>query len=102
MLSKLKLKQLIWEWRGVFITAPSVTLLVIALRFAGLFQSLEWSAYDQLFHLRPREVRDSRIVIVGINETDLQELKEWPIKDNILVELLQKIKQQKPQKIKNE
>ncbi|MBE9224283.1 adenylate/guanylate cyclase domain-containing protein [Phormidium sp. LEGE 05292] len=99
MLSKLKLKQLIWEWRGVFITAPSITLLVIALRFAGLFQSLEWSAYDQLFHLRPREARDSRIVIVGINESDLQELKQWPIKDKILVELLQKIKQQKPRAI---
>jgi len=99
MLSKLKLKQLIWEWRGVLITAPSVTLLVIALRFLGLFQSLEWSAYDKMFHLRPRETRDSRIVIVGISETDLQELKQWPIKDKLLVELLQKIKQQKPRVI---
>lgn len=99
MLSKLKLKQLIWEWRGVLITAPSVTVLVIALRFLGLFQSLEWSAYDKMFHLRPREARDTRIVIVGISETDLQELKQWPIKDKLLVELLQKIKQQKPRAI---
>ncbi|OKH40436.1 adenylate/guanylate cyclase domain-containing protein [[Phormidium ambiguum] IAM M-71] len=99
MLSKLKLKQFIWEWRGVLITAPSVTVLVIALRFLGLFQFLEWSAYDQMFHLRPRETRDSRIVIVGISETDLQELKQWPIKDKLLVELLQKIKQQKPRAI---
>lgn len=99
MLSKLKLKQLIWEWRGVLITAPSVSVLVIALRFAGLFQSLEWSAYDQMFRLRPQERPDSRIVIVGINESDLQELKQWPIKDKILVQLLQKIKQQRPRAI---
>lgn len=99
MFSKLKLKQLIWEWRGVFITAPSVTLLVIALRFAGLFQSLEWSAYDQMFRLRPQEGGDSRIVVVGITEPDLQKLKQWPIKDKVLVELLQKIKQQRPRAI---
>ncbi|MFB2833824.1 CHASE2 domain-containing protein [Floridanema evergladense] len=94
-----KLKQLIWEWRGVLITAPSVTALVIGLRFIGLFQFLELSAYDQMFHLRPKEARDSRIVIVGINEKDLQELQQWPIKDKILVELLQKIKQQRPRAI---
>lgn len=99
MLSKLKLKQLIWEWRGVLITAPSISILVIALRFTGLFQSWEWSAYDKMFHLRPQETRDSRIVIVGITETDLQELKQWPIKDKILVDLLQKIKQQRPRAI---
>lgn len=99
MLSKLKLKQLIWEWRGVLITVPSVTLLAIALRFAGLFQFWEFSAYDQMFQLRPKEARDSRIVIVGINESDIQELKQWPIKDRVLVELLQKIKQQRPRAI---
>ncbi|MFB2935452.1 CHASE2 domain-containing protein [Aerosakkonemataceae cyanobacterium BLCC-F154] len=99
MFSKLKLKQLIWEWRGVLITAPSVTLLVIALRFAGLFQFLEWSAYDQMFRLRSHEGRDSRIVVVGITEADLRKLKQWPIKDKILVDLLQKIKQQQPRAI---
>ena len=94
-----KLKQQIWEWRGVLVTAPSVTALVIALRLTGLFQLLELSAYDQLFRLRPQSTPDSRIVIVGISESDLQQLKKWPIPDNILAELINKIKQQEPRAI---
>ena len=95
----LKLKRFFWEWRGVLITAPSVAGLVIFLRFAGLLQLLEWSAYDRFFHLRLPEKRDSRIVIVGINESDLQTLKQWPIQDKVLAELLDKIKKQQPRAI---
>lgn len=94
-----KLKRQIWEWRGVLVTAPSVAVIVIALRFAGVLQLLEWSAYDQLFRFRPQEPTDSRIVIVGISESDLQRLKQWPIQDAVLAKLLNKIKQQKPSAI---
>ncbi|MFB2922023.1 MULTISPECIES: CHASE2 domain-containing protein [Aerosakkonema] len=91
-----KLKRQIWEWRGVFITAPSVAGLIILLRFAGLLQLLEWSAYDRFIGLRPQEQPDDRIVIVGITETDLKTLKQWPIHDDVLAKLLNKIKQQRP------
>jgi len=91
-----KLRQQIWEWRGVLITAPTVAGLTIALRFAGLFQLLEWSAYDRFFSLRPQEMADERIVIVGVSETDLQTLKQWPIHDDVLTNLHNKIKEQQP------
>lgn len=94
-----KLKQQIWEWRGVLVTAPSVTGLLIALRFAGLLQSLELWTFDQYFRLRPLEAQDSRIVIVGINESDLQQVGTWPVPDAVIAQLLEKLKKQQPRAI---
>jgi CHASE2 domain-containing sensor protein len=42
-----KIKQVLWEWRGVFITAPTVALLIIGVRSLGGFQLLEWATLDQ-------------------------------------------------------
>lgn len=65
----------------------------------GFFQLLELSALDQLFRLRPLEKPDSRIVIVGINESDLEKVGKWPIPDAVLAQLLKKVQQQKPRAI---
>jgi len=97
--STAKLKRKIWEWRGVLFTAPTVTGLIIILRLTGLLQSLEWAALDQFFRRRPAETIDSRIVIVGINESDLKTIGKWPISDEILAKLLLKIKAQQPRVI---
>lgn len=94
-----KLKQRIWEWRGVLIAVPNVTFIVIALRLSGLLQSLELTALDQFFLLRPQEPVDNRIVIVEINEADIKKQKRWPISDGVLASLLNKIKQQQPRAI---
>ncbi|HEY9872279.1 MAG TPA: CHASE2 domain-containing protein, partial [Candidatus Obscuribacterales bacterium] len=91
-----KLKQQLWQWRGVLITAPSVTGLLIALRFVGLLQPLDLAAFDLFFRLRPLEPVDPRIVIVGITETDIRKVGKWPIPDTVLAKLLNKLKQQQP------
>jgi adenylate cyclase len=57
-------KKNLWEWRGVLIAVTNVMFIVIALRFTGLLQSLELTALDRLFLLRPQEPIDNRIVIV--------------------------------------
>lgn len=92
-------KRLIWEWRGVLITTPTVAGLVILLRIAGLLQPWEWAAYDQYLRLRPTEQRDQRIVIVGVNEADLQEIGQSIIPDRIFARLIEKLKAQKPRAI---
>jgi|GEM_PF-5782222 adenylate cyclase len=46
------LKKWFWDWRGVLITAPSVTGIVILLRFIGVLQPFKLIAYDQLLRLR--------------------------------------------------
>jgi adenylate cyclase len=94
-----KLRQQLWQWRGVLIAAPSVAGLLIGLRSAGLLQGLELAALDQFFRLRPKEPVDSRIVIVGINEADVQKIGQWPMSDAKLAKLLETLKQQQPRAI---
>ncbi len=88
-----------WNWRGVLIATPSVAGLVIALRLTGLLQTLEWKAFDQFFRLRPLVSVEPRITIVGISESDLHNVRQWPIPDTILAQLLEKIKSQHPRAI---
>ncbi|MFB2895250.1 CHASE2 domain-containing protein [Aerosakkonemataceae cyanobacterium BLCC-F50] len=94
-----KLRQLLSEWRGVLITVPTVALLVIALRGIGLLQLLELATLDSFFRWRPQEPTDSRILLVEITETDIKKLRQWPISDRKLAELLLKIKKFQPRVI---
>lgn len=86
----------IWEWRGIWTTAPTVAGLVILLRLSGALQPYEWMAFDQLMRSRPSESPDPRIVIVGVNEDDLRKTRRWPLDDATLARLIQRIKQQQP------
>jgi adenylate cyclase len=96
-----KLGKQLGEWRGVLIAAPTVATILILLRLAGLLQSLELWAFDLSFRLRPLEPADSRIVIVGINDTDIQQLGggKWHIPDGVLAQVLEKLKKQQPKAI---
>ncbi|MEH2439591.1 CHASE2 domain-containing protein [Nostoc sp.] len=96
------IKRKLWQWRGVFIAAPSAGALVFILRLSGLLQMLELAALDQMFLLRSPEPIDPRIVIVEINESDVQKLGKrgyWPLPDGLLAQVLEKLKQQKPSAI---
>jgi adenylate cyclase len=93
------IKKQFWQWRGVWITTPIVAGLFIGLRSLGWIQSLEWMAYDQYMRLRPQESRDHRVVIIGINEQDLQQVDRYPISDATLAKLIQTVKQQQPRAI---
>ncbi len=66
-----KLQKLLWEWRGVMVTAPTVAGLTLALRMTGLLQGWELRTLDLFFRWRPPEPRDERIAIVAIDEPDL-------------------------------
>ncbi|MEL7359389.1 MAG: adenylate/guanylate cyclase domain-containing protein [Cyanobacteria bacterium J06560_6] len=93
------LQQFFWQWRGVLVAAPAVAVLVILLRFLGLFQVWEWAAFDQYMRLRPSEPLDSRVVIVGLDEADLQELNQAVVNDQVYAELLKKLRSQSPRAI---
>ena len=94
-----KLKRLVWQGRGVWITAPSITALVILLRLSGLLQSWELSVFDQYMRWRPQESPDDRIRIVGINEADLHKLNKSIIPDGVYAQLIEKLKAQQPRAI---
>ena len=84
---------------GVLTIAPAVAGLIILGSLTGLYQTLEWSVLDRWFQLRPSENKDSRMVVVEIDEPDISHLNEWPMSDSVMADLLLKIKQQKPRVI---
>lgn len=94
-----KLKRRIWKWRGVLIIAPSVAGLVVAASSLGFFQLWELVTHDHFFRLRPREPVDTRLVIVTIDESDLQKVRQWPISDAVLAKVIKNLKAQKPRAI---
>lgn len=81
------------------ITASSVVICVLLLRYLGLFQPLEWAALDQFFQWRSVEASSERITIVAIDENSLNSLESWPISDEKIAELLQKISSYQPRAI---
>jgi adenylate cyclase len=84
-----------WSWDG----AITVASLVVFLRLSGLLQSWEWAALDQFFRNRPSELPEKRILVVGINESDLRYVGQWPVSDAVLAQLLNKLKASKPRAI---
>ncbi|NET59893.1 MAG: CHASE2 domain-containing protein [Symploca sp. SIO2E6] len=94
-----KLKKSLRQWQGVFLIAPSVTAIVLALNTIGLFQLLEWAALDQYFRLRPREPIDPRLLLVTIDEADIHQVGRWPIPDKTLAELITKLRAAQPRAI---
>ena len=94
-----QLKQLLWEWRGVIITAPTVAGLTLALRMTGLLQGLEWGALDIFFRWRPNEPQDPRIAIVEIDESDINYVGTWPIPDAVFAEAIEQINKQQPRAV---
>ncbi len=84
------------DWRCIFLTAPIVTMCIIAGGMTGLFQLLEWNAMERFFALRPAEPPDKRILIVTIDEQDIIQSGKWPIPDVTLAKLIIKLKAEKP------
>ena len=82
--------------RSVLIASAAVTLSLIGARQLGIVEPVELSAYDQMLRWRPDEKPDSRLLVVGITEADIQKLKQWPISDRKIAEILQKLDQMQP------
>ncbi|MBG1270683.1 CHASE2 domain-containing protein [Nostoc sp. WHI] len=93
------LKQSLSRGHRELITAASITVCVLLLHSIGLLQSLELAALDQFFRLRPDERIENRITIVVIDEAYLDEVGLWPIPDQKIAQLLQKLNVHKPRAI---
>ena len=92
------IKHWLIENRRLLLTASTSAGVVILLRSLGLLQSWEWTLYDYFFRLRPSESLDPRIVIVGIDESDIQKYG-YPINDQSMAEILQKLHSLQPRAI---
>jgi CHASE2 domain-containing sensor protein len=82
----------------VFFSSLGVTALVWGVRELKWLQSGELKVYDQMVRSRPVEGTDSRIILVTITEGDIAQQK-WPLSDNTINKLLQKLESYKPRVI---
>ncbi|MGL5060576.1 MAG: CHASE2 domain-containing protein [Microcoleus sp.] len=85
--------------QSVLIASVAVTVSLIAVRQAGLLEPIELSAYDWMLRLRPDEKPDPRLLVIGITESDIQKLQQWPISDSKIAEILQTIEKMQPRVI---
>ncbi|MEG4807654.1 CHASE2 domain-containing protein [Microcoleus sp. F8-D3] len=82
--------------KSVLIASAAVTLSLMGARQLGILEPVELSAYDQMVRWRPEEQPDSRLLVVGITEADIQKLNQWPISDRKIAEILQKLEKMQP------
>jgi CHASE2 domain-containing sensor protein len=92
--------QIHWQSiKGVVLPGLSVIAIVTLIRMFGGLQFLEWAAFDAGLKLRPIESSDDRIIIVGITEADIQQIGQYPISDQIIADLLNKLQSFQPRVI---
>lgn len=94
-----KIQAFFQQSRSVLIIAPSVAVTVTAGHMLGVFNLLEWQTRDQFFRQRSTNQIAASIVIVTIDEADIRSVKNWPIPDGSLAQLIEKIRAQKPRAI---
>lgn len=78
------------------LTGISVTGSLIGANQLGWLQPLELAAYDQMMQARPDAPLDPRLLLVTVTEADIKNQKRWPLTDQVVATLLQKLQQQKP------
>ncbi|MEN9520511.1 MAG: hypothetical protein RLZZ381_3099 [Cyanobacteriota bacterium] len=91
-----KIKQEIQVWRAGALPGLLTIGVVIAARLTGSLQFLELAALDRFLRLRPPESVDTRVLIVGVTEKDLQSIGRYPIPDKELALVLKKLQAAKP------
>lgn len=81
----------------VLASSAIATIAVIGLRWLGMLQSWELKAFDYLSQKLPAELSDRRILVVGADERDIgSDGYGYPLPDNILAELVNKLQQHQP------
>ncbi|OUL24583.1 sensor protein Chase2 [Nostoc sp. RF31YmG] len=77
--------------------------MLTGIRYLGVLQPLELSAFDQLLRSRPQEKPDSRLLLVTVTEEDVQAQPEserrGSLSDKSLAQLLEKLAIHQPQVI---
>jgi CHASE2 domain-containing sensor protein len=73
--------------------------LIVAARLLGLLEGLELRSLDRLLLWRPPEPTDDHLLIVGIDETDIQALGTYPLPDQMLADLVNRLAEHQPRAI---
>jgi diguanylate cyclase (GGDEF)-like protein len=79
-----------------FVTSILVVGLLLGIRQASGLQTLELMAFDHMVRSRPDAGPDPRLLIVAITEEDIRAQNRWPISDEVMAELLEKLQRLQP------
>ena len=96
---KKKVNRLLEQRRVLVMSSLATTVFILLIRLLGILQFWELQAFDRLLQMRPPEPIDERIVIVTVGEAEMQNLGQALISDQVMADLLNQIKAQKPQVI---
>lgn len=91
-----KIRQEIQVWRAGALPGLLTIGVVITARLTGSLQFFELAALDLFLRLRPPESVDTRVLIVGITEQDIQSIGRHPVPDKELALVLKKLQADKP------
>ncbi len=76
-----------------------VSGVVGGLRGLGSLQPAELAVYDQMVHYGSTLGPDPRLVIVAITDTDIQNLRRFPVPDEVIARLLEQLQTYQPRVI---
>ena len=85
----------IWLF-GIIIPTTGLTILF---RLTGWLQFAEFAIFDRFMQIRPVQTTEERIVIIGIDESDIQNIGEYPISDRILAQAISQLQSYQPSAI---
>lgn len=82
--------------KQVLLISLAATFLVMGIRWTGFLQSAELKAYDHVMQQRPLESIDRNIIVVEVTQEDINQVRKFPLEDDQLARLIQKIQQAQP------
>ncbi|MBD2088575.1 CHASE2 domain-containing protein [Microcoleus sp. FACHB-1515] len=84
---------------AVLLISLAVAAVTSAVRYAGMLQPIELWAFDRMLRSRPAEPIDSRLLIVGITEAEIQAQQGGSLSDATLDRVLTRLEPAKPRAI---
>lgn len=76
-----------------------ITSILLTFGRLGGLQILELIVYDLMVNLHNENEVDPRLLVVEITDKDIEQQNSWPIKDDTITQLLQKLQQHQPKVI---
>ncbi len=78
------------------VTTLMITLFVVGCQKLRLLEPLELRLFDAFVCLRPQAEPDPNLLVVAITEDDIKSQKRWPMTDQILADVFEKLQQHQP------
>lgn len=82
-------------WKRLAVISLVVTLLVMGIRWLGWLETAELLTYDQMMKWRPLSDPIPGVLLVEATDTDIDDYS-YPLPDDVLAELLQKLQSAQP------